>query len=104
MGLSLAEQETVITYDRESDKMNIYTADPVLLRRLMKLEAYKLMREHKRGGVTIAADFEADKKLLTLRTMRTKRELTEEQRAALSERGKAIRAKQLGRRIDSVAE
>lgn len=86
MGLSLAEQETVITYDRESDKMNIYTADPVLLRRLMKLEAYKLMREHKQGGITIAADFEADKSLCFLRDKPYKKNLTEEQRAALSER------------------
>ena len=46
MALTLAEQETVITYDRESDKMSVYTADPVLLRRLMKLEAYMLMRQY----------------------------------------------------------
>ena len=86
MALTLAEQETVITYDRESDKMNIYTADPVLLRRLMKLDAYTLIREHKQGGVTIAADFEADKKLLTLREKMPASNMTAEQRAAAAER------------------
>lgn len=36
MGLTLDEQETVITYDRAGDNMNVYTADPYLLARLRK--------------------------------------------------------------------
>ncbi len=95
MGLSLAEQETVITFDRAGDCMNVYTADPYLLARLSKQEAYTLVREHRQDGEVIAADFTADKKLLTLRTKRVKLELTEEQRAERRERGKRIRALQL---------
>ena len=68
MGLSFAEQETVVTFNRGEDRMNVYTADKYLLARLKKLKAYTLVREHRQGGKLIAADFEADKRLLTFRS------------------------------------
>lgn len=86
MGLSMAEQETVITWDREGAFMNVYTADPYLLARLKKLDAYKLIREHRQEGKVIAADFEADKKLCFLRPKLYKKDLTEEQRAEIAKR------------------
>jgi adenosylmethionine-8-amino-7-oxononanoate aminotransferase len=70
MGLLLTEQETVITYDRAGDTMNIYTADPYLAERLKKKPAYKLVREHRQEGQVVAVDFEADKRLLTFRSER----------------------------------
>lgn len=86
IGLSLREQETIIAYDRESREMNIYTADAALLRRLIKLDAYELVREHRKDGQVIAADFKADKSLCFLRSKVLKRDLTEEQRAELADR------------------
>lgn len=85
------EQETVITFDRASDEMNVYTADPNLMARLDKLDAYKKWREHRFEGKVIAADYRADKKLLTLRTKKLTRNMTDEQKKAASERMKSIR-------------
>ena len=83
------EQETVITWDRATAMMNIYTADPALIRRLKGLQSYKLIREHKQGGQVVACDFEAEKRCLTLRSKPPKSNLTEEQRKAASERLRA---------------
>lgn len=81
------EQETVITWDNSTCMMQIYTADPALMRRLRGLQSYKLIREHRQGdGKVIAAVFEAEKRLLTLRSKRVKVELTEEQRKERRER------------------
>lgn len=70
MGLSLYEQETVITFNRESDDMTVYTANPYTMARLSKLPAYTRVEEDKAGGEVVAMTFKADKKLLTLRTKR----------------------------------
>lgn len=91
MGLTREEQETVITFDRAGDCMNIYTADPFLIARLRKQEAYKAVREHRQGGEVVAVDFRADKKLLTLRSKRAVSKLTEEQKAAVGARLKEYR-------------
>jgi acetylornithine/succinyldiaminopimelate/putrescine aminotransferase len=89
MGLSYQEQETVITYNRAEDKMNVYTADKYLLARLKKLETYTMVREYRQDGVLVAADFEADKKLLTLRSKRMV--MSEEAKAEAAERLKSSR-------------
>lgn len=86
MGLSFAEQETVITYDRAGDTMNVYTANPAEIRRLRGLKAYKVVREHRNGGQVVAVDFQADKKLLTLRSKPIVSNMTEEQKKAAGER------------------
>jgi hypothetical protein len=91
MRLTLEEQETVITYDRAGDTMNIYTADPYMIARLRKQEAYEVVREHRQGGEVVAVDFRADKKLLTLRNKRPVSNMTEEQKAAASARLKEYR-------------
>ena len=62
--MTFEEQETVITWDRSSNMMNVYTADPALIRRLRGLQSYRLVREHKQGGKVVACDFEAEKRLL----------------------------------------
>lgn len=92
MGLGRYEQETTILYNNDEPTMRIYTADPSLMRRLSSLSAYKLIREHRQGGQVVAMDFEADKKLLTLRKERQKgRPMTEEQKAALQAGAKKYR-------------
>lgn len=71
--LTLAEQETVISFDRSSDTMTVYTADPYLLAKLAKRDTYKKIKECKQGKKVVAMTFEADKRLLTLRAARPKR-------------------------------
>ena len=95
MGLTKYEMETIINMNLEDAEMLIYTANPALLRRLEKLPAYTKIKEYKHGGRVIAADFTADKHLLTLRSKRLTVELTDEERELRRERAKAIRAKQL---------
>ena len=92
MGLSLYEQETIINMNREDGEMDIYTADPALMRRLSSIPAYTKTREDKQEGKVIAMTFKADKKLLTLRSERAKgRKLTDEEKAAAVERLKRAR-------------
>lgn len=96
MALSLLEQETVITWNRAEDQMNVYTADPSLIRRLRGLDAYKLVREHRQDGKVVACDFAADRSLVTLRSAKKKKkEYTEEEMEEMRERGRRIRASQL---------
>ena len=68
--------------------MNVYTADTFLMARLDKLPGiYKKVRVHKQDGVTIAADYQADKSMLTLRNKkRAPRRMSEKEKAALRER------------------
>ncbi len=90
--MTLQEQETVITWDKSTAIMNIYTADAALIRRLRGLQSYKLIREHCHGGQVVACDFEAEKRCLTLRSKPpTGKKLTEEQREAAAERLRAYR-------------
>ena len=86
MGLTLEEMETSILFDRASDIMSIYSADPLVMRKLDATPGYKLIKEDRQDGQRIAATYEAPKKLLTLRSARAKRTLSDEQRAALVER------------------
>ena len=82
------EQETVITWDRATSIMRIYTADPALMRRLDGLQSYTKTREHRQGGKVVAAEYEAEKRLLTLRSKAPASTMSEEQRAAARERMK----------------
>lgn len=87
--MTFEEQETVITWDRSTAMMNVYTADPALIRRLKGLQSYRLVREHRQGGKVVACDFEAEKRLLTLRSKPLARTMTEEQKEAARERMRA---------------
>ena len=90
--MTYQEQETVITWDRATTMMNVYTADPALIRRLKGLKSYRLIREHKQGGQVVACDFEAEKRCLTLRSNPpAKKILTEEEKQTLAERLRAAR-------------
>lgn len=93
MGLSFYEQETIINLNREEGEMDIFTADPSLMRRLSSLPAYTKTGERKNGGQVVAMTFKADKRLLTLRGDRVKRRaLTDEEKAAARERMNRLRA------------
>ena len=80
------EQETVITWDKSTSLLHIYTADPSLMRRLNGLKSYTKTKEHKQGGKVIAAEYEAEKKLLTLRNKPPGCNMSKEQKEAARER------------------
>lgn len=74
MALTLPEQETVITWDRTDDTMNVYTADPYLMARLDKLpNIYKRVKSYTNGGETVAADYQTEKRFCTLRRSDTRK-------------------------------
>lgn len=90
MALSTEEQETVIRFDRNGDVAHIYTSDSTIMTKLDKI--YTRVNEHKSDGETVAVDYDVDKKLVSFRSKRMKRNLTDEQRKAISERMKRARA------------
>lgn len=74
MGLSFAEQETVIRWDRSSEVMNIYTADINLMARLDRLPAiYKRVKVYQYDGRVVAADYQTEKRFCTLRRSDTRK-------------------------------
>jgi len=87
--LSLLEQETIINFNREEAEATIYTHDPSLKRKLDKLcstipDIYIKRSDNGAGGVTYALP----KNLISVRTPRAKKNLSEEQREVLRERFK----------------
>lgn len=93
--LSGVEREVVITFNAAEDIADIYTADPVYIRKMDKLvaqnpEQFKEIRQEKLGGKVVAKRYEFPKRFVTIRSKDTKRELTEEQRAEMSERMKRL--------------
>ena len=95
MGAPISEQETVVQFDRDGETMNIYTSDSTIMTKLDKI--YKRTREHRADGQLYAAEYVVDKRLLSFRSKLTKRTMTEEEKAVLSERMKRMRARQLAR-------
>lgn len=85
-GLPSVEQETVIMIDRETRKARIYTSDTRYINKLDKL--YERQQVHRNTDGITAVEYEVPEKLISFRSGITKRPLTEEQRAALSERMK----------------
>ena len=99
-GMPLDEQETVINFQRVGDLMDVWTSDTTVMTKLDKLcesapENYKCIEVGKLmfgKGLANKRYKVSDKGLLSLRPRRMKRELTDEQRAILSETMKARRA------------
>ena len=98
MRVELCEQETVITIARDGRGARVWTSDTTMMTKLDKLcaaspENYHLDKNGTFEDGSIANKFYsiADKSLVSFRMAKAKRELTEEQRAAISERLKAGR-------------
>ena len=99
-GIPLDEQETVISFQRGGDLLDVWTTDTTIMTKLDKLckeapENYKCIEVVKlmfNKGLANKRYKCSDKGLLSLRPRRMKRELTDEQRAVLSETMKARRA------------
>jgi len=89
MAVPTDEQETVVTYSRNDDKAVIYTTDSTVMTKLDKMGGvYKRVKESKESGVVVAVTYEAPKRLISFRSKIMRRNLTDEQRKALSERMK----------------
>lgn len=80
MGLSLLEQETIVTWNRAEDEMTVYTANPSVMRRLDGLEAYTKTGESTQDGEVVSMTFKADKALFQLKGR--KRMVSDKQREA----------------------
>lgn len=91
MSIPTNEQETVIQYDRNGETMTIYTSDSTQMTRLDKI--YQRHKEHRQAGEVIAVEYVVDKGLLSYRSKRGKRVLTDVEKARLTERLQAWREK-----------
>ena len=100
MGLSVSEQETTISFMRDSDICIVYTSDSTVMTKLDKLAErekaphWTLKEEHRlQGGELIGKTYETHKRLISFRADITTRELTDEQKEAAAERMKEWREK-----------
>jgi hypothetical protein len=89
--LTAPERETIITFDDEGNECQIYTCSRPVMTKLDKLcksspEHYKLKKRDE-----YSKTYTTDKRLLSFRSERQKRTLTEEQRRANIERLKKAR-------------
>ena len=95
----LDEHAPSIVFERNSDKMTIWTSDNTIVTKLRGLmtkspEEYILRSISTYDGQPVAYEVEAPKEFLSFRSVRVTRTMTEEQRIANSERMKAMRAAQ----------
>ena len=95
---SLEEQETVIQFNRDDKYATLYTSDSTSMTKFDKLckeapEFYSLTKSEKdRDGNVVGKFYRLeDKSLISLRSKKVTRELTEEQKTALRERMSKIR-------------
>lgn len=100
MGLGVLEQETTISFMRNSDICTVYTSDNTVMTKLDKLveneksPCWKLKAEHRsHSGELVGKTYETHKRLISFRSDIVTREMTEEQREAAAERMKEWREK-----------
>ena len=103
MGLSISEQETTISFMRDSDVCTVYTSDSTVMTKLDKLAEnensphWKLKSEHKTtDGELVGKTYETNKRLISFRANITTREMTEEQKEAAAERMRLWRERERG--------
>ena len=87
--IRLDEQETTINFSRDGEFAIINTSDTTIMHKLDKLaksDAYprwSLVEEYKdRDGDIIMKNYKVDKRLISFRASRSKKELSEQQRQA----------------------
>lgn len=91
MGYTSEEQEININKERLNDYFTVYTNDSTWLTKLLKF-AEPINPEYENGRI-VSANFELNVNQVTLRKPPKKREMTEEQRKAMSERMKKLHSK-----------
>lgn len=90
MALTNIERETIITFNAAEDTAEVYTADPVYIRKLDKLceqfpDTYKFMEELSTKRCKESKPYSMPKRLVKFRSPIT-RKISEEQRSELAER------------------
>ena len=97
MGLNISEQETSVSFTRDSDICIVYTSDNTVMTKLDKLASsdksphWKLKEEHRLiNGELIGKTYETHKRLISFRSNISTREMSEEQKEAASERFKQM--------------
>ena len=101
INLGLDEQETLISMSRTNNIAVIYTSDTRIRNRMKKLYPDKLTRTFTQAGEVVAEEYIIDRRMISFRSKLPKAHpLTEEQRAERSKRMKALRMKQLGKKVD----
>jgi hypothetical protein len=85
VSLTASERETIITLNDEDETAQVYTAQRPWITKLKRNPSAILLEEGSHDG-SAWARFELPKGLVSLRSTKVKRELTEEQREALRER------------------
>lgn len=110
MGLSVSEQETSVSYMRDSDICTVYTSDSTVMTKLDKLAEsekaphWKLIKEHRlRGGELAGKTYQTHKRLISFRADITTREMTEEQKEAAAERMREWREEKQRERMNPAA-
>lgn len=108
MGLSISEQETTVSFMRDSDICTVYTSDTTVMTKLDKLAEseksphWKVKDEHRlQNGELIGKTYETHKRLISFRADITIREMTDEQREAAAERMKEWRDKKRQEKLES---
>lgn len=97
MGLNVSEQETSVSFARDSDICTVYTSDSTIMTKLDKLVEsdkspyWKLKGEHRLlNGELIGKTYETHKRLISFRSNISTREMSEEQKEAASKRFKQM--------------
>ena len=94
MSVPINEQETTISFMRNSDKAIVYTSDKTMLTKLHKLAKkpeWKRIDQGRIKGDIVSETFECPKKLISLRTATPTYVMPEEQRRLAAERLRAWR-------------
>ena len=93
MGLNISEQETSVSFSRDSNICTVYTSDSTVMTKLDKLAEsdksphWKLKEEHRlQNGELIGKTYQTHKRLISFRVNISTREMSEEQKEAASER------------------
>ena len=95
MNIPVNEQETTISFMRNSNKAIVYTSDKTMLTKLHKLAKknpeWKRIDQGRLKGDVVSETFECPKKLISLRTATPTYVISEEQRRFAAERLRAWR-------------
>lgn len=108
-GVPSAEQETTITYCRTEQSVEVWTNDRTVMTKFDKLvkespEFYRLKEigRDQAGHLLCKVYIMTDKSMMSFRSKKVTRELTEDQRRAMRERGRMLRAGQLSQIRDKL--
>ena len=89
MGLNISEQETSVSFSRDSDICSVYTSDTTVMTKLDKLAEsdksphWRLKEEHRLlNGELIGKTYETHKRLISFRSNISTREMSNEQKEA----------------------